>query len=140
MATKQSRDHDSFLFIVQVLLGQTIDNSFYISKWLPWSSPTMSSLFIKKCCHIPLAQQSHTLIYGKLWFQRYKGHVLLAQTVLPNDVRVQRSLWPKNPQSFTTENYFEHIEIFTMQSRKFRFKDLKLNNLLRTVITLRNYA
>ena len=43
-----------------------------------------SSLFIVRCC------------------QRYKGHVLLAQTVLPNDVRVQNSLWARTPHSYTT--------------------------------------
>ena len=32
IATWQSRDHDTFIFIVRVLLGQTIDDS---SKWLP---------------------------------------------------------------------------------------------------------
>ena len=36
IATWRSRDHDTFIFIVRVLLGQTIDDS---SKWLPWSNP-----------------------------------------------------------------------------------------------------
>ena len=35
IATCQPRDHDSFLFIVRVLLGQTIYDSSYVYKWLP---------------------------------------------------------------------------------------------------------
>ena len=35
IATWQSRDNDTFLFIVRVLLGQKIDDSSYVSKWLP---------------------------------------------------------------------------------------------------------
>ena len=38
-ATWRSRDHYSILFIARVLLGQTITDSFYVSRWLPWSNP-----------------------------------------------------------------------------------------------------
>ena len=40
IATWRSRDHDSFIFIVRVLVGQTMDDSFYGSKWFPWSIPS----------------------------------------------------------------------------------------------------
>ena len=46
IATWQSRDHDSFLYIVRVLLGQTIDDSSYVFKWLPWSNPFTSSIWL----------------------------------------------------------------------------------------------
>ena len=39
IAMWRSRDHDSFLFILRVLLGHTIDNSFNVFKWLPCSNP-----------------------------------------------------------------------------------------------------
>ena len=35
---------------------------------------------------------------------------------------------------------YSTVLYYTVQSRKFRFRDLKIRNLLRTVINLRNYA
>ena len=54
IATWRSRYHDSFQFIVRILLCQTIDDSSYVTKWLPSSNPPpLSSLFIVRCCQIP---------------------------------------------------------------------------------------
>ena len=39
IATWRSRDHDLCLLIVRVLVGQTIDDTSYAYKWLPWSNP-----------------------------------------------------------------------------------------------------
>ena len=36
----------SSLFIVRVHLSQTVDDSYYVYKWVPWSNLPMSLLFI----------------------------------------------------------------------------------------------
>ena len=81
----------SLLFIVRVLLSQTIDDSSYVYFVSIKYPPSMSSLFIVRCFHLLPTQQWLTIIYRKLCCQRYKGYVRLAQTVLPNNVTVQRS-------------------------------------------------
>ena len=82
-----------------------MDDSSYVYKWLPWSNPLRHRYGYHGVTPYPyiiaiyskvLPNTTYsvllTLIYGKLCCQKLKGHVLLAQTVLPNDVRVQRSL------------------------------------------------
>ena len=79
----------SSLFIVRVLLSQTVDDSSYVSKWLPWSNPLppirhrygyhgVTPPYVIAIYSKVLPYTTHTvvihLIYGILCCQRYKGH------------------------------------------------------------------
>ena len=96
----QSRDHDSSLYSLSTYSqARQYLSHYYVSKQLLGQIPPTSSLFIE----IVAMRNPHTSsIFLVRCCQRYKGHVLIAQTVLPNDVRVQWSLWARIGRFYTT--------------------------------------
>ena len=75
IATWRLRDHDSFLFIVRVLLSQTIDDSSYVYKWLPWSN-----LFLRHRYGCHGVTPYVIAIYSKVF--PYTTHALLTHPYL----------------------------------------------------------
>ena len=63
---------------------------------------SISSLFILTVRTLRFESGRHIAICCNKCCQRYTGHVLLSQTMLQNDIMVQRSFWRRSANFFTT--------------------------------------
>ena len=103
------------------LLKQTPSTSLLFLEIVSLRTPPSSSLFILRCC------------------QRYKDHVLFAQTFLQNKVRVQRSLWARPAHSYTTPNNLQLVVLENIINKHYKQSLISNIELLLLAIPNRNY-